>query len=52
MQSVTKVLFVILFYVEFVPKFFVGRGTNINANGPEDNWENEDVAIDLAVLVN
>jgi len=39
-------------FVDFAPKFFVGRGTKVDANGPEDNWENEDVAIDLAVLVN
>ena len=32
-------------------KFFVGRGTDVNKNGPEDNWTNEDVAIDMAILV-
>jgi hypothetical protein len=35
----------------FPRKFFVGRGTDVNKNGPEDNWTNEDVAIDMAILV-
>ena len=35
----------------FFRQFFVGRGTDVNNNGPEDNWYNEDVAYDLALLV-